>query len=281
MTTPLTQDRLRATISTTRVTVPASKDGPALPATMHRQTENGAAGWIIWAHGGSWHQGSSADWQHATGLLASLSGRNVLSLDYRLAPTHRHAAAVIDMLTAIGWVRETSPDSSIIVGGDSAGGTLAAVAAIAARDRGESLQAQILAYPPIDPECRAVSYHADPGSFPPPGLLRTAWRSWHGTPQASAVASDGTRLLFSPREADSLAGVAPAVLVVGDHDPVRDDVAAYAEQLRADGVPVDHRVLPGIGHGDVLRPASAVIGALAAALTDFPREHTQRKEASS
>ena len=92
-----------------------------------------------------------------------------------------------------------------------------AVAAIAARDRGERLEAQILAYPPIDPDCRAGSYHSDPGSFPPPGLLRTAWRSWHGAPQAPAVATDGTRLLLTPREADSLAGVAPAVLVVGGH----------------------------------------------------------------
>lgn len=260
--------------------VPASEDGPALPAIVHQTIGTIDEGWIVWAHGGSWHQGSAVDWQRATGSLAALSGRNVLSLDYRLAPQDRHPAAVLDMLTAVRWVRQIAPGSPISVGGDSAGGTIAALAAIAARDRGEALHSQLLAYPPIDPECRAASYHGEHTAFPPPERLRAAWRSWNGSSQAAAQAADGTRLLVSPRDADSLVGVCHAVLVVGDRDPVRDDVADYADRLRNAGVRVDHRVLPGVEHGDVLRLSSTVVGELAAAIPDFPQK-IQRKEGLS
>lgn len=270
-----TQTQLPTKITTTRITVPASTDGPAVPALIQRSSEDSTGGWIVWAHGGSWRQGSTAGWSNATGLLAALSGKKVLSLDYRLAPTHRHPAALLDMLTAVTWLSEVYPGEPVIVGGDSAGGTIAAVAALAARDRGHHLQAQLLAYPPIDPDCRAGSYHADPDVFPQPGLLREAWRLWAGPHLESAVAVDGTRLLLSPQDADTLAGVAPAVLVVGENDPVRDDVAGYAAGLRAADVDVDHRVLPGIGHADVLRPDSAVIAVLAAALSESSPEEPQ------
>lgn len=255
-------------MSTTRVLLPASPDGPAVPAVLHEPVGWGAGdGCIVWAHGGSWHHGSASDWRRATMALAELSGLRVLSLDYRLAPVHRHPDAVIDVLTAITWLNDTRPAEPIVVGGDSAGGTLATLAALVARDRGVRLEAQLLAYPPIDPRCRADSYHKNPDEFPSSSLLRAAWRSWLGEPVEPALTVDGIRIPLSPLAAETLRGVARVVLVVGEHDPVRDDVAAYAAALIEAGVSVDHRILSGAGHGEVSCPDSIALVALAEALT--------------
>ncbi|MFZ4841858.1 alpha/beta hydrolase fold domain-containing protein [Mycetocola saprophilus] len=219
---------------------------------------------MVWAHGGSWHHGSAREWSRITGNLAARSMVTVLSVDYRLAPLHRHPAALLDMLNAIAWIRAGDPTAVISVGGDSVGATLAACAALVSRDRGEPLRAQVLAYPPTDPECRADSYYADPTAFPNPVVLRSHWRVWRGpatTPPR--YAADGVTLPSTPCEAEHLGGVCPALLVVGDRDPVRDDVAVFAEELSLSGVDVDLRVLPGVGHADVLRPGSLVLATIA------------------
>ncbi|MFC4116608.1 alpha/beta hydrolase fold domain-containing protein [Nonomuraea zeae] len=230
------------------------------------------AGRLVWAHGGSWQRGSAAEWHHATAALAARSGWQVISVDYRLAPRHRHPAAVRDVLTALTWAAEQAVGAPLAVGGDSAGGTLAACAALAARDRGLPLAAQVLAYPPLDPSCASPSYHRRPHAFPQAALLRDAWRLWRGDGEP-ARDRDGTRLYSTPWEAPSLAGVAPAVLAVGGHDPVRDDVDAYAARLRGDGVPVRLLHLAGAGHGDLLRPDSSVLGHLARAVTRLTTPH--------
>ena len=136
------------------------------------------------------------------------------------------------------------------------------------------VQGQLLAYPPMDPACRAASYHREPDAFPPPNLLRAAWRSWLDEPSTPSPGRDGGPLR-SPLDAESLAGLAPVLLAVGERDPVRDDVATYASRLRNDGVHVGYRVLPGIEHGDVLRPASSVMIALAMALTNLYEKELQ------
>ena len=189
----------------------------------------------MWAHGGSWQHGSAAQWHEVTADLARVSGCTVLSVDYRLAPEHRHPAALHDILAAVRWAtRESVRESGaplVSVGGDSAGGTLAAAAALVLRDEGEPLVSQVLAYPPLDPGCRAPSYRADPGAFPSADQLRAAWRSYRGT---APLRRGGARptAYSAPFEAADLAGVAPTVLAVGDLDPVADDVRGYAQSLR-------------------------------------------------
>ncbi|WP_407986375.1 alpha/beta hydrolase [Kitasatospora sp. CMC57] len=134
-------------------------------------------GWLVWAHGGSWRAGSVEGWHGATADLARISGCTVVSVEYRLSPAHRHREAMADVLTALDWTftqaaAEAGP-TAVAVGGDSAGGTLAAVAAMACRDRELPLAAQVLAYPPLDPSCTAPSYTRHRGNFPSWGTSRT------------------------------------------------------------------------------------------------------------
>ncbi|GIJ25836.1 hypothetical protein Vqi01_09980 [Micromonospora qiuiae] len=234
-------------------------DGARVPLLVHRPAA--PRGWLVWAHGGSWQHGSARAWAPITAQLAAQSGWAVVSVDYRLAPAHRFPAAVLDMLAALDWTRQQTTDLSAVVGGDSAGGTIAALAALAYRDTGDPVPAQVLAYPPLDPDCTGPSYGADPGAFPPRADLRTAWRLWLGpdTPHHAVPAT--------PLHAGNLAGLSPVALIVGDEDPVRDDATAYADRLRADGVPRSLRVLPGVGHADLLNPAGRVLPAVTAALS--------------
>ncbi|WP_172381715.1 alpha/beta hydrolase fold domain-containing protein [Streptomyces sp. MNP-20] len=248
-----------------QLTVPAPSPVPV------RVYEHGArpGGWLVWAHGGSWQYGSAADWHPVTHRLAALSGWNVVSVDYRLAPAHRHPAALEDVLAVLDWAAERT-DAPLAVGGDSAGATLAAGAALAQRDRGRRLDAQLLAYPPLAPACATPSHLRDPGAFPQPAALRRAWRAWRGTGPATALASDGTALHSTPLDAPDLRGLAPAVLAVGALDPVADDVLAYADLLKAAAVPARLIHAPDTAHADLLRPRSRLLPHLADALRHLP-----------
>ncbi|QSB04096.1 alpha/beta hydrolase [Natronoglycomyces albus] len=237
-----------------------ASDGAPVPLLVHRPES--PRGWIVWAHGGSWQYGSAAAWAPVTGGLASLSGWAVVSVEYRLAPEHRFPAAVLDVLAALAWADRRSDGLPVAVGGDSAGGTIAASAALARRNTGDRVPAQVLAYPPLDPECARPSHRIGSGAFPNREDLRAAWRLWlDSTPEPT--------ILPTPLEAPSLAGLAPVSLVVGSDDPVRDDVIVYADQLRADGIPVTLEVLPGVGHADLLSPRSRALAAVAAALSEL------------
>ncbi|NJP94356.1 alpha/beta hydrolase [Nonomuraea sp. FMUSA5-5] len=284
-----------------------------MPVRVHLPEDRAPAGLLVWAHGGSWQHGSAAEWHHTTTALAVRSGWAVISVDYRLAPRHRHPSAVQDVLTALTWAHDGTPGTPLAadgskagtrlaaagskagiplavggsktgiplaVGGDSAGGTIAAVAALAARDRGLPLAAQVLAYPPFDPDCAAPSYHRSPSAFPQAAALRGAWRAWLGDNTATAgdvaahdiggaPTADRTRLYATPWQAPTLAGVAPAILAVGRDDPVHDDVVTYARRLHADGVPARLLRPPGARHGDMLRPDRPLLHQLATALREL------------
>ncbi|GJF28122.1 hypothetical protein KNE206_08220 [Kitasatospora sp. NE20-6] len=208
-------------------------------------------GWLVWAHGGSWRAGSVDGWHDGTADLAAAAGATVVSVDYRLAPGHRHPAALVDVLTALDWAQAQSP-TPVAVGGDSAGGTLAACAALVWRDRRRPLAAQVLAYPPIDPECRAPSYRRHPLAFPSRAGLIAAWRDHRGALPRHPAAHGATPLYSTPHESDDLGGLAPAVLAVGSADPVADDVRGYAALLHAAGNTVELREFDGLPHGTFL-----------------------------
>ncbi|GAA4895167.1 alpha/beta hydrolase fold domain-containing protein [Streptomonospora salina] len=235
----------------------AGADGP-VPARVHMPRRT-PVGWLVWAHGGSWHGGSAKGWHHATAEFAQLAECVVVSVDYRLAPHHSHPAPVDDVLAALAWVRgraeQDGTPAPIAVGGDSAGGTIAAAAALAARDGGERLDAQVLAYPPLDPECRAESYRGS-DAFPGAEWLRASWRGYRGS-SPTVVRRDRT-LHSTPLDTDHLTGVATAILAVGADDPVLGDVTGYARLLRTWGAAVDLHVLPATGHGVFLAPSGSV-----------------------
>ncbi|AEW98183.1 MULTISPECIES: alpha/beta hydrolase fold domain-containing protein [Streptomycetaceae] len=220
--------------------------------------------WLVWAHGGSWRAGSVAGWQEACADLAVQSGARVVGVEYRLAPAHRHPAALCDVLAAVEWAwAQAAGDGAggrpwVAVGGDSAGGTLAAGAALAWRDRyggSRPLAAQVLAYPPLDPACLAPSYHRNPGGFPDREGLMAAWRDYRGEGEGEPVAADGIRLYSTPLHAPQLSGLPPAVIAFGGRDPVADDSRTYARRLGQAGVPVVTREFPLLGHGAFIAPA--------------------------
>ncbi|MEU6309338.1 alpha/beta hydrolase [Streptomyces sp. NPDC047014] len=244
----------RVTVSWEQASLPSAA-GP-LPARVYRPAATTPRGWLVWAHGGSWRGGSARDWHGSTAELARTSGFGVVSVDYRLAPEVRHPAMVEDILSALDWARTQDHPAArppvLAVGGDSAGGTLAACAALVCRDRGVPLAAQVLAYPPLDPRCAAPSYHRFPDLFPTAAYLTAAWQDYRDA--GRPVAADGTRLYSTPFEAAGLRGLAPAVLATGELDPVADDVHRYAELLRAAGVEVLLREFRQTGHGAFLQP---------------------------
>ncbi|MFG2336513.1 alpha/beta hydrolase [Streptomyces yangpuensis] len=244
----------RARIRWEHASIP-SPSGP-LPARVYRPEATAPQGWLVWAHGGSWRAGSAQDWHGATADLARSSGFAVAGIDYRLVPEVRHPAMVEDVLAALAWAREQAGESApVAVGGDSAGATLAACAALACRDRDLPLAAQVLAYPPLDPGCTAASYHRYPDMFPTASYLRAAWQDYRDPGRPAAA--DGTPLYSTPFEAADLRGVARAVLATGDLDPVSDDVHRYARLLHAAGVEVTLREFGQTGHGVFLQPGSA------------------------
>ena len=208
-------------------------------------------GWLVWAHGGSWQAGSVEHWHGPVTDLARTSGCTVVSTGYRLAPGYRHPAQLEDVLTVLSWAGEQAADGEpLAVGGDSAGGTVAACAALARRDRDQPLAAQVLAYPPLDPDCAAASYTSARGAFPAAEDLRLAWETYRGGVETAV--RGGTPLYSTPLTAERLGGLAPAVLAVGELDPVRDDVTADARLLREAGNAVRLKTFPDTPHAAFL-----------------------------
>lgn len=200
---------------------------------------------LVWAHGGSWTRGSIEGWHEACAALAALGTARVVSVGYRLAPRWLHPTAVMDIAAATLWAQQRYRHT-VLVGGDSAGGTLAAGVALWFRDNGLALDGQVLAYPPLDPECTAASY-GQSRSFPPRSLLLEAWSEYAGSD-----AELRERLYLSPLHAPRLTGLSPVSLIVGTTDPVRDDVEQFAQRLTAASVPVDLAVSPVVAHGHFL-----------------------------
>jgi acetyl esterase len=228
---------------------------------------------VVWLHGGGWMMGSIDTYAAPVRALAAQAGAVVLSVDYRLAPEHSFPAALDDALLVVRWAaseggRAGGDPARIAVGGDSAGGNLAAVAA--RRLRGEvSLRLQALVYPVADAGLNTPSYREFGERH---GLTAVAMRRFWAF---YLDGHDGNDPDVSPLRADDLAGVAPAWVLTADHDVLRDEGEAYARALEEAGVAVTLRRWPGTIHGfirwqAVAQPSrdalSEMAGALRAAL---------------
>jgi acetyl esterase len=210
----------------------------------------GARGVIVYFHGGGWVIGAIDEFDTMARKLAERTSCAVVLVGYRLAPEHRYPTAVDDSYAALEWAAArleeiTGRDNvPLIVAGDSAGGNLAAVMALRARDRnGPKIALQVLIYPVTDADCDRSSY-LDPENQ----LILTrdamVWFWDHYAPDASRRGEPDA----SPLRAASLAGLPPAVILTAEYDVLRDEGEAYAEGLKEAGVPVDFKRHAGQTH---------------------------------
>jgi acetyl esterase len=202
-----------------------------VPVRSYTPTANGGElPLVVFLHGGGWVVGSLDSYDGVCRVLANRVPCRVVSVDYRLAPEHPFPAAVDDSWTVTRWAFGQS--RRVAVAGDSAGGNLAAVMALRARDAELPLSFQLLIYPVTEHRFDTASYAANATGL---GLTQAGMR-WYWDNYLAG--SDGSHPDASPLRAADLSGAAPALVVVCEYDPLRDEGVAYAERLREAGVAV-------------------------------------------
>jgi acetyl esterase len=205
---------------------------------------------LLWAHGGGWVVGSLDTHDATCGQLAVEADIAVLSVDYRLAPEHPFPAAFDDVAMALDWASHEGDSIGIdphllAVGGDSAGGNIAAAVALWARDRAmNNLRYQLLVYPVTDGVTTTASYALFADGL---GLTRASMQ-WFIDQYLPRVA-DRSDWRAAPLRVPSLAGVCPAMVITAGYDPLRDEGRAYARRLRDEGSGCDHVEFGGMIHG--------------------------------
>jgi acetyl esterase len=249
--------------------------GP-LPVRIYRPGSAGPLPALVYLHGGGWLMGSIQTHDSYCRNLCRRAEIVVVSVDYRLAPEHKFPAAVEDAHAAARWVESSAAELAVRpdrigVGGDSAGGNLAAAVALLARERGgPALCFQLLIYPVLDFRFDTRSYHENGSGF---HLTRQdmiwSWRQYLRTE------FDGDSPLASPLRAGDLQGLPGGLVITAEYDPLRDEGESYARRLAEAGVPVICKRYDGMIHGfarrmnqfDVAREAlEDIAAALRAAL---------------
>jgi acetyl esterase len=226
--------------------------GPAgeIPVRVFTPEGAGPLPALVYFHGGGWVIGSIRTHDATARAVANASGCVVVSVEYRLAPEHRYPAAADDCFAVTRHVAE-HPDEfgalpgAVAVGGDSAGGNLAAVVALMARDRGgPAIAFQLLVYPVTNYDYGTVSYRDNAQGY---GMTDRdmVWFWDQYLPNAEA----GKEPYASPLRAPDLSGLPPALVITAEYDVLRDEGEAYAERLRAAGVPVTATRYDGVQHG--------------------------------
>jgi len=217
-----------------------------IPIRIYRDHNSETAPCLVYYHGGGWIIGDLETHDHQCRQLAQSSGITVISVDYRLAPEHPFPSGHIDSLDALRYIARHPQEFSIdpmkiAVGGDSAGGNLAAFVAISAREEDISLVLQILLYPVTD--ARSYTGHADTFSYPsisenaesPLLTLETMRFFAHHTVTGSKIPRPADDWRLSPILMENLSNLAPTYIAVCELDPLRDEGIAYAKALEAQG----------------------------------------------
>lgn len=259
---------------------PVSIPGPAgtIGARHYRPPAGGEpAPLLVFFHGGGYVFGDLDTHDAACRLICRDAGVHVLAIDYRLAPEHKAPAAADDCYAAYRWAREHATALGadarrVAVGGDSAGGALAAVVTMLARDAGDPLPAlQWLIYPVTDMRGGTRSRSLLGDGF----LLTKHDMDWFRDEYVDGSECDVTDPRVSPLLAEDFSGLSPALVITGGFDPLRDEGDQYVAKLREAGVPVDHRQMPSMIHaflnlnvlgGGVARANAEMISALRAHL---------------
>ena len=230
---------------------PVAIPGPAgtIAARHYRPAGDGPAPLLVFFHGGGFVFGDLETHDLACRLICRDAGVHVLAVDYRLAPEHKAPAAVDDCYAAYLWAREHAAelgaDDRVAVGGDSAGGNLAAVVTRLARDAGAPLPTlQWLIYPVTDLRGGSTSRTLFADGF----LLTKRNMEWFANAYVEGSGLETTDPRVSPLLADDLTGLSPALVVTAGFDPLRDEGEQYADKLRAAGVTVDARRMGSMTH---------------------------------
>ena len=226
----------------------------AIPARIYvpkqPRLKNGLAPALVFFHGGGWVIGDLDSHDVVCRQLADAGALIVIAIDYRLAPEHKFPAAIDDAIAATKWVaanaRELGIDAArLSIGGDSAGGNLTAVTALAARDgNGPALAGQVLIYPAVDFAMTHGS-HSEPETSV---LLTHSVVRWFRDHYLNGTA-DILDWRASPARATTLAGLPPAYVLTAGADPLRDEGDEYAARLKQAGVSVTTKHFPGQFHG--------------------------------
>jgi acetyl esterase len=244
-----TPEQARAAFDAMRLPLPIEEvahvedrtiQGPAgaIPVRVYRSAAAPTpAAALVYFHGGGWVLGSLDSHDGLCRALANKTNAVIVSVDYRLAPEARYPAAADDCYAATRWVSEHGAQigvdgTRIAVGGDSAGGNLAAVVSLMARDRsGPALRHQILTYPVADHDFERASYRDNAEGY----LLTRGAMQWfwdHYVPNRP----QRDEAYASPLRAEKLVGLPPATVITAEYDPLRDEGEAYAARLREAGV---------------------------------------------
>ncbi|MBI3824957.1 MAG: alpha/beta hydrolase [Candidatus Rokubacteria bacterium] len=246
--------------------------GASVPVRLYHPTGRGPFPALVFFHGGGWVIGDLDTHDGICRATANAAGCVVASVDYRLAPETKYPAAAEDSYAATRWIAEHGAELGIdprrlAVGGDSAGGNLAAVVPLMARERGgPALALQILIYPVTAHAYDTPSYSENADGY----LLTRAAMRWfwdHYLPRPE----DGQQPYASPLFAKDLRGLPPALVVTAEYDPLRDEGEAYAKRLAEAGVPVTLSRYAGMIHGFfrmtlIVDKARACLDEVAAAL---------------
>ena len=221
-----------------------------VPVRVYRPRDEAGLPVLVYFHGGGFVIGSLETHDQPCRLLANAAGCVVVSVGYRLAPEHRFPAAPEDCYAAARWVAENgdalgADPARLAVGGDSAGGNLAAVVSQLARERGgPAIAHQLLIYPVTNHAFDTPSYADNAEGY----LLTREMMQWFWGHYLEREA-DGATPLASPLRAPDLAGLPPAHVISAEFDPLRDEGEAYAERLREAGVPTVLKRYDGMIHG--------------------------------
>lgn len=224
--------------------------GGDIPVRVYRPSEASGLPVLLFLHGGGWVFGDLETHDATCRSLAAGAGCLVVAVHYRRAPEAPFPAAVEDGEAVLRWLASNAPaiggdPHRLAVGGDSAGGNLAAVLARRARDQGGPvLRFQLLIYPVTECMGDRPSMRENADGY----LLTRAGMEWFWK-QYLPEGTDRQHADHSPIHVASLAGLPPALVLTAEYDPLRDEGEAYAERLRADGVPTQLVRYDGVVHG--------------------------------
>jgi acetyl esterase len=220
-----------------------------LPIRIYRPNEDQNASALIFYHGGGWVMGFVDIYDAALHRLANQSGSVIISVNYQKAPEHPFPIPFDDCYATLVWAKAHGAElgidiNRIGVGGDSAGGNLAAAVAIKARDESISLSYQLLVYPCTDRDFKTNSYSEFATDF---GLSTQAMQ-WFWAQYLQGDQHDDNEYA-APMRANNLSGIAPAIVITAQYDPLVSDSENYCAKLKNDGAEVIYREFPGMIHG--------------------------------
>ncbi|SEI48893.1 alpha/beta hydrolase fold domain-containing protein [Paraburkholderia diazotrophica] len=228
-----------------------------IPVRIYTPQGGGPFPALVFFHGGGWVIGDLDIVDVPCRRIANRAGCVVVSVDYRLAPEHKFPTAVEDAYAVTEWLAANGSTvavdaSRLAVGGDSAGGNLAAVVALIAKDKATfALRHQVLLYPVTNHDFGTGSYRENGDGY----YLTRAAMQWFWQHYLSDT-RDGRHPYASPILADDHRGLPPALVITAEYDPLRDEGEAYAQRLASAGVPVRAERYSGMIHGFCWMPGA-------------------------